>query len=181
MPGEHLIPGFFGKLPAAGDFVSRGLPESFVRHWDRFCTRHLVRPLADAEADGGYAALRFLVDAEHGGSFGGVVAASADRVGRRFPLTVACPIPPPTSELPLGADGWFGAIEQAALAARAARLDVGGLSDLLSRLPFAAADAGGEPLEGLVFWTEPCELHLTDPEAPEDVLALLLRRPVRAA
>lgn len=185
MPGEHLTPGFFGKLPAAGDFVSRGLPESFVRRWDVFCTRHLLQPLAAARAAGGVAALRFLVGADEGGPLGGplggVVVASADRVGRRFPLTVAASLPEPTAELPMMADRWFAALERAADAARTAELDVAGLADRLRGLPFTAPDAGGEPLTGLVFWTDPCELHRAEPDAPEDVLALLLGQPERVA
>ena len=29
-----LTPGFFGKLPALGDFVQRRLPGAFVKVWD---------------------------------------------------------------------------------------------------------------------------------------------------
>ena len=49
MPGPDLIlPGFYGKLPLAGDFVTRRLPPEFVRFWDRWASRHLAPRLADA-------------------------------------------------------------------------------------------------------------------------------------
>ena len=47
MSGPLLTaPGFWGKLPAAGDFVGRRLPAAFVEPWDRWVSRHLVPRLA---------------------------------------------------------------------------------------------------------------------------------------
>ncbi|RWF89350.1 MAG: DUF2094 domain-containing protein, partial [Mesorhizobium sp.] len=31
---DMILPGFYGKMPATGDFVSRRLPGDFVRIWD---------------------------------------------------------------------------------------------------------------------------------------------------
>ena len=52
MPDEVLTPGgadarrpvaaIFGKLPATGDFVWRGLPDAFRKHWDFWLTRHIA-------------------------------------------------------------------------------------------------------------------------------------------
>ena len=34
--------GYFGKLPAVGDFVSNGLPKSFVSPWDQWVQELLL-------------------------------------------------------------------------------------------------------------------------------------------
>ena len=36
------LPGFYGKMPATGDFVTRRLSGDFVRAWDRWLAQHLV-------------------------------------------------------------------------------------------------------------------------------------------
>ena len=77
--------GFFGKLPTAGDFVARGLPHPFCRAWDGWITRHVAQRLRDAGPPGG---LRFRL-CSGGRMAAGVVLPSQDRVGRRFPLTMA--------------------------------------------------------------------------------------------
>lgn len=76
--------GFFGKLPASGDFVARGLSPAFRRAWDGWVTRHLA-PLRDADwPEGG---LRFrLVSGRRVAA--GVVVPSRDAAGRRFPLSL---------------------------------------------------------------------------------------------
>ncbi|RUW25688.1 type VI secretion system-associated protein TagF, partial [Mesorhizobium sp. M4B.F.Ca.ET.013.02.1.1] len=44
-----ILPGFYGKIPATGDFVSRRLTGDFVRVWDRWLAQHLV-PLIGLES-----------------------------------------------------------------------------------------------------------------------------------
>jgi type VI secretion system protein ImpM len=97
MPGEVLNPGapededrpvagFFGKLPATGDFVSRGLPDAFRRNWDGWLTRHIV-PLQHQDSDLPPGGLRFRLVS--GGRLAtGVIRPSADSAGRRFPLSL---------------------------------------------------------------------------------------------
>jgi type VI secretion system protein ImpM len=66
MPTPDLIlPGFYGKLPTAGDFVTRRLPIDFVRVWDRWLAQHFA-PLIVSEVWGVNVPLRFL-----SGPFGG--------------------------------------------------------------------------------------------------------------
>ena len=88
MPGPLLTaPGFCGKLPAAGDFVGRRLPAAFVRLWDRWVARHLVAaPRRRA------AVLCFPLAPAPAGADRRRRCASADRAGRRFPLTLAAPL-----------------------------------------------------------------------------------------
>src|SRR5690606_10627892 len=94
-------PGFYGKLPSRGDFVSRRLAQDFVGHWDAW----LQQGLAASQAALGERWLdvyltspiwRFAVApgliAEAG--YVGVLVPSVDRVGRYFPLTAALALPP---------------------------------------------------------------------------------------
>jgi type VI secretion system protein ImpM len=89
--------GWYGKLPTRGDFVGRGLPRAWLRGWDGW----LQRSLAAAAQQIGAPALRerlqamppwqVLVLPQRAAdvTWCGVVVASADRVGRVFPLLLA--------------------------------------------------------------------------------------------
>ncbi len=92
MPSEHLATGFYGKIPATGDFVSRGLPGGFVRSWDRWVAAHLT-PLQLSGAWPEHAGLRFVLGPDANGPMAGVALPGRDKAGRRFPLTVATPLP----------------------------------------------------------------------------------------
>lgn len=173
MPREDLTTGFFGKIPAAGDFVGRSLPAAYVRFWDRWIVHNLAAPLA-ADPWERHPALRFLLGPGVCGPMAGVVMASADRAGRRFPLTLAAPAPLAVAGLAAVADRWFGEIEEAGEAARCGELDADELGKRLAALPFPAADAGGEPVRGMAFWTDRSELYEVDPEAPRETLLHLL-------
>jgi type VI secretion system protein ImpM len=80
------VAGFFGKLPSTGDFVSRGLPEAFRRHWDAWITRTVAPLQRDGVAfpDGG---LRFRL-VSGGRLAAGVILPSQDSAGRLFPLSL---------------------------------------------------------------------------------------------
>jgi type VI secretion system ImpM family protein len=83
----------FGKMPAHGDFVARGLSPSERTQWDDWLTQEMQGAQAaygDAFADL-YASApvwRFA-----GSGRAGVLACSIDAVGRRFPLVVGCTAP----------------------------------------------------------------------------------------
>ena len=90
------VTGLFGKLPAHGDFVRRGLPEPFVEAWDSWVQEGLAaarEALGEgfAEAWAAAPAWRFRLPPGACGAeaAAGVVLASEDMVGRRFPLAVA--------------------------------------------------------------------------------------------
>ena len=154
MPGTHLIPGFFGKLPTSGDFVTRRLPPGFVRAWDRWCVRHIVPRLDRAWPACG---LRFL----HPGPVTGLLVPSADRAGRRFPLTLA-------AAAPLQAAAWYDAL--ARLAARAAALAPDALETALVAHPAAGDSAAPVRLR---LWSDGAPLE-ADPETPAAALDALL-------
>lgn len=104
----------------------------------------------------------------------GVVMASADRAGRRFPLTLAAPAPLAVAGLAAAAHQWFCEIEEAGEAARQGELDADELGKCLTALPFPAKDPVGEPVRGMAFWTDRSELYELDPDAPREMLLHLL-------
>jgi type VI secretion system protein ImpM len=85
--------GFFGKLPARGDFVSAGLPRSFVGAWDAWLQGVLptvLRSLADGWNDAPVWRFHLRPGLCGADPVLGVLLPSRDRVGRCFPLTIAC-------------------------------------------------------------------------------------------
>ncbi|NLR72728.1 type VI secretion system-associated protein TagF [Novosphingobium sp. ERN07] len=98
MPDGAVIRYLFGKLPAHGDFVSRGLDTSVRDELDRWLTAEMERAQAVWEGafDWRYEAApvwHFVDEDGNGGWSGGILCASADRVGRRFPLIFAASAP----------------------------------------------------------------------------------------
>lgn len=174
MSGEHLT-GFFGKIPAAGDFVSRGLTPAFVRSWDRFVSAHLARPLS-VEPLEAHPTLRFASEAAAGGPAAGVVMASTDSAGRCFPLTLAATVPVAAPDLATRASDWFDAVAEAGDAARCGEIDLDGLERLLHALPFPElAPSEAEPCP-MAFWLDHSVPIPIDPEAPASMLAQLLSK-----
>ena len=88
--------GYYGKLPARADFVSRRLPEDFIKPWDAW----IQSALAAGESWGGESwrrrflaspTWRFALPAGTCGRAGwtGVLRPSTDAVGRCFPFVLA--------------------------------------------------------------------------------------------
>jgi type VI secretion system protein ImpM len=99
-PAAGVVVGFYGKLPARGDFVRRGLPRGFTDRWDDW----LQMVLAGSHALLGDAWLpayleapiwRFALPPGQCGEFGvlGLMLPSVDKAGRYFPLTFAALVP----------------------------------------------------------------------------------------
>lgn len=93
-----LTIGWWGKLPARGDFVGRGLPRAWQRAWDEW----LQRGLASATRRWGPGLRERLLEmppwqaivwpaAGDAPAWTLVVVPSQDRVGRAFPLLLAEP------------------------------------------------------------------------------------------
>jgi type VI secretion system ImpM family protein len=92
-------PGWFGKLPAMGDFIQRRLSDGFVRPWDAWLASgvHSVKQRHGERADEmlltfpvwQFMIPRRLIDED---AWIGVLLPSVDRVGRCFPLTIAQPL-----------------------------------------------------------------------------------------
>ena len=118
--------GFFGKLPARGDFVTRRLTRDFTDPWDGWLQDAIAMSAQQLGADWLDTYLtapiwRFLLSAGVCGRLPmlGVMMPSVDRVGRYFPLTLAVTIA--DSAMParamLTAASWFDEVEQLALSA----------------------------------------------------------------
>jgi type VI secretion system ImpM family protein len=104
--------GWFGKIPALGDFITRGLPASFVTSWDAWLSGELAQArqvLGEGwdEAYAGAPTLCFSLTpgALEQAAWHGILAPSFDRVGRQFPLTLALSGPPELAA-GFGRRGW---------------------------------------------------------------------------
>jgi type VI secretion system protein ImpM len=181
-----LIAGWYGKLPALGDFASRRLPPGFIDAWDAWLQRGLASSRAslgarwlDAYLNGPLWNFVLLPGVCGDAAWTGTIMPSVDKVGRHFPLTIALELPPHPALLAtlVSAQAWYAAIDQATLAcldihclpetleARLARLPLPGY-------PFPGDDAGPQ----LERWlAEPAPrmlaLHLSGSIAVADVFA----------
>lgn len=94
------IAGWYGKIACLGDFASRRLPAEFVAQWDAWLQRMLPDSrarLGDHWLDSylGSPIWRFVLFPGVCGetTWVGLMMPSVDRVGRYFPITIACPMP----------------------------------------------------------------------------------------
>lgn len=164
MPGAPLdsvrpvAVGFFGKIPARGDFVRGGLPRAFVEPWDSW----LQRVLSDSRSRLGARWLpawmeapiwHFVLPAGQCGAAPvlGVWMPSIDSAGRHFPLTLAR-----VGALPERPGEWLAAAEAVGLATL--QLDLGP-QEMASRLeaPMAVSESVEPEMLGedvAYWWTE---------------------------
>lgn len=115
----------YGKMPSAGDFFRIGAPQAFLAAWDPWLQSAM---LAGQSALGGawdasYMSAplwRFVLPRGLAGARAkvGVLMPSVDRVGRRFPLTLALPVEGGNAGAAyFGNDGFFDWLEDLALSA----------------------------------------------------------------
>lgn len=100
--------GWYGKLPAAGDFISKHLPDGFVRPWDDWLQAGMVQarsrdPDSWQEHFLTFPVWRFVLGAGvvSTQAWTGLLMPSADRVGRLFPFTIVRPLEGPGIRLDL--------------------------------------------------------------------------------
>ena len=98
MSAQH-IPGFYGKLPILGDFLSRRLPAGFVQTWDTWLQEALSTSKQQLSAEWLESYLyspiwRFILSAGACGptAWAGILLPSVDKVNRCFPFTIAVSI-----------------------------------------------------------------------------------------
>lgn len=129
MPGDSVVDaearlGFYGKLPAKGDFLGRRLPRSFVDAWDAWLQDAVGRSreaMGESWLDSYLTSplWRFALSPGLCGpdAAAGVMMPSVDRVGRYFPLALAMPVPDCRApmRLALGNGEWFAQVEELAL------------------------------------------------------------------
>lgn len=172
MPDEVLtaeddlrpVAGLFGKLPATGDFVWRGLPDAFRKHWDFWLTRHIA-PLPRLGTVLPESGIRFRLPS--GGRLAaGLILPSQDSAGRHFPLSLL-----------LLSDGDLtpGQIDPWCDAATALGPQSLAPDDLWHALDALAAPAPGKAASGpMQLWTQGQPPVDTDAAAPEPTLRQLL-------
>ena len=118
--------GFYGKLPAKGDFLSRNLPRAFVDIWDDWLQTGMHESRQALGDDWLQIYLtsplwRFILPpgACTDSAWAGVLMPSMDKVGRYFPMAVVTPLPTPFSSLATASSSqsWFESIEACLLGA----------------------------------------------------------------
>ena len=135
--------GFFGKIPARGDFVRAGLPAGFVAAWDSWFQDVIARSRTLMGSDWVPAWLeapvwRFALDPSVCGADPvlGVWMPSVDRAGRHFPLTLAAVVPGATADgLAERGGAWLDAAERAGLEAVTADATPEWLASALNEAP----------------------------------------------
>jgi type VI secretion system protein ImpM len=131
-------PGWFGKIPALGDFVARRLPPQFIEAWDHWLSTEILatRQKLGTEWTPSYlkaptwcfALTPGVIDASY---WSGVLTPSVDRVGRHFPLTLAAGGKAPPAET----KGWWDTLIAAAMRARTPDCDADALDAALIGTP----------------------------------------------
>lgn len=144
MPGEPLTPpGFYGKIPSRGDFVSRRLPRAFLDPWDSW----LQRAVAASRSALGEAWLdayltgpiwRFALPPGLCGeqAVTGLLMPSVDSVGRYYPMTIATLLPERPNPFLLASrqEDWFAAAEDLALSCLDGQFELEAFDEELQKL-----------------------------------------------
>lgn len=137
--------GWFGKLPALGDFASRRLPAAWIDGWDAWLQHELVAA-RESLGDDEWLALylvapvrrfwleRGLLSPE---AWLGVLMPSVDSVGRHFPFTLAAPLLDGQDHLvdAFASDDWFDAADALARQVLDPAFDVDALERALTGMP----------------------------------------------
>lgn len=151
--------GWFGKMPAHGDFVSRRLPAHWVAEWDGWLQQQLPRSRAALGDDGWLA--RYLVAPVRRfwlapglltpTAWLGVLMPSVDSVGRHFPFTLAVALPSSRGALAeaLACDAWIAAADALARQVLDPAFDVGALERAVPALPAPERMQRDAPLAAL--------------------------------
>lgn len=184
------VAGWYGKMPALGDFASRRLPPAFIGTWDAWLQRGLAASRAtlrerwlDVYLNGPLWNFALMPGVCGDSAWLGTIMPSVDKVGRHFPLTIALAVPPHAGVLRTAAAAgeWFAAIDRAALAC----LDIHHLPEQLERrlaeLPFPEQPAiDGQAGSSLDAWlsapaSEALVLHLPAGVSAVEVLGAAAR------
>jgi type VI secretion system protein ImpM len=150
MSAANLSTGFFGKIPATGDFVAANLPRTFIDRWDRWMSMELLTRPDEGELDS--RAWRFAVPAAIfcDQPCAGVWRMSEDRVGRRYPFAIVRLGPPPNPS-----DPWFEQITELARVA----VDHSLSTEIISRrLAGIAPPVSSQPATTIAFWSDDWEV-----------------------
>lgn len=153
MSGQSVKPGFYGKLPVRGDFLSRRLQNQFMEAWDRWLQAGLASARESLGEEWinyylGSPVWRFAIERGVCGPdlIAGVLIPSVDRVGRYFPLTIAAELNAQAirpADLLKSADAWYSAAETVVLSALDPELDLEAFDQRVEALDAPIAGASG--------------------------------------
>lgn len=143
--GASVLAGWYGKLPALGDFASRRLPPEFIGAWDGWLQGGLSASRG-ALGERWHASYlnspiwRYLLLPGACGPdcWTGIMLPSVDKLGRPFPLTIAVALDAqtPSAAAVFSAHTWFDALEQIALDSLNLNTSVDALEKALATLPY---------------------------------------------
>lgn len=151
--------GFYGKIPARGDFVRNGLPRPFIDAWDGWLQIVMAESrvlLGDAWLPAWMEAPVWRFSLAAGicgpGAAIGVFMPSVDRAGRHFPLTLACVAGDARAWIPPSL-GWLWQAAEAGIAAVSDDLEP---DDLAARLvhPEMGGARWRAPAGRCAWWTD---------------------------
>jgi type VI secretion system protein ImpM len=139
------VTGWFGKMPALGDFASRRLPEAWIDGWDGWLQHELVHS-REQLGEEAWLALYMVAPVRRfwlasgllaPGAWIGVLMPSVDSVGRQFPFTLAAPLREGQDHLvdALASADWFDAADALARRVLDPAFDVGALERAMVDLP----------------------------------------------
>lgn len=135
---EAMVPGFFGKIPARGDFLARRVPPAVASTWETWLQALTATVRQTGEPGWQDAWLtaplwHFVLGRRLAAPYGaaGVMLASADRVGRLFPFTLIGAASPAAT---LDAAAWAREAETLALGALGDDFDPSALDAALNRI-----------------------------------------------
>jgi type VI secretion system protein ImpM len=143
---DAAAPGFFGKVPSRGDFLSRRVPPGLAASWEQWL-QELTLAVREAGERGWQDAWltaplwHFMLGRNLAPPFGaaGVLLASADRVGRLFPFSVVGAASPGWMGDP---GAWSREAEGLAVAALEDDCDLAALDEALAALGPPSAPQG---------------------------------------
>jgi type VI secretion system protein ImpM len=161
MPGtltQAKMVGFYGKVPARGDFVRSGLPRDFIEAWDSW----LSEVMSISKEIGGDAWLPAFLEAPvwrfalppglcGASAVVGLMLPSVDKAGRYFPLTFAAAHDSPGLPFGSAVDAWLDCCEDAGRAALEQDLEPDEIKAMLSLPDLPSSDT---PADETKWWTE---------------------------
>ena len=152
--GAPRLPGWYGKIPALGDFASRRLPPAFITVWDTWLQRGMAASRSSLQErwletylNGPLWRFALFPDVRGESAWAGILMPSVDKVGRHFPLTIAVELEaqPEIMEAILSAQRWYSELEQVALDSLNTGFDPESLEERLATIPFPLTQPSQEP------------------------------------
>lgn len=144
------VPGWYGKIPALGDFASRRLPQGFIDIWHDWLQRGMIAGRTawgerwlDLYLNSPIWRFVLLPGVCGESAWAGTLMPSVDKVGRYFPLTIAVQTSAsvPLLSLATAMDEWYERLEQLSLAMLNVSVAAEDLEQGLASAPFPLTDA----------------------------------------